>query len=307
MLLFLTGVWGSVRAAPGSEPSPAALDRLPKLRARAMGVDRAGNLWVWGAGLGAITLLSPDGLDLGFFRATGASAVDVDADWGTVGLFGQGYELQWLRGEGEPRTIRLEGPAADVCWIGPETVAVTPQTAAHRIEIWNLVSQTRLQTLGEETPIHPVPGVNRMRAVLLRYDFAHGLLYSLESFTGDLQVFTRDGRLAWRSEVANPRRAESEAWLQEVDRQARSRHDVQIPTIFSLHLALTAQGEAWVLQRHDAASHTVTLLRVGGDGATSRVLPEGPCPSYHLLAWGSHLISYREPESPQGVCVGEIP
>jgi hypothetical protein len=295
-------------ATPMTEPSPAVLARIEKLRVREMGVDRAGNLWAWGSGLGMVTLISTAGIDLGLIKASGAQAVDVDSEWGVIGLFREGYELQWLKDDGEPRvTIRLDGPAADVCWLGPDLVAVTPQTAGHRIETWDLKKKALVKTLGEETPLHPVPGATRMRAVLLRYDFAHHLLYSLESFTGDLQVFDEEGRLAWRAGVENPRKPDFEKWLQGVDATAKAQRDVQTPVIFSLRLALSQQGDLWVLQKRGEDRHTETFLKIGPKGTSPHTLPEGTCPSYNFLIWQSQFVTFREPSSPQGACVGWIP
>lgn len=293
---------------PAVEPSATILSRLEKIRVRKMGVDRAGNLWAWGSGLGTVTLISPAGLDLGFLKASGALTVDVDSEWGVAGLFLDGYEIRSLKGDGEPRTaIRLDGPAADVCWLGPDLVAVTPQRAGHRIEIWNLSQKKLVKTLGAETALRPVPGATRMRAVLLRYDFERGLIYSLESFTGDLQVFDREGKLAWRAEVENPRRPDREKWLREVDATARAQRDVQTPLIFSLRLALSPQGDLWVLQKWDEERHELTLLQIRPDGSAARIVPAGSCPSYDFLLWGKRLLTFRRPESPQGACVGWLP
>jgi len=294
--------------APVTEPPPAALGRLEKLRVREMGVDRAGNLWAWGSGLGMVTLISPAGIDLGVMKASGAQTVDVDSEWGVIGLFLDGYEIQWLKDDGEPRvTIRLGGPAADVCWLGPDLVAVTPQKAGHRIEIWDVKKKALVKTLGEETPLHPVPGATRMRAVLLRYDFARGLLYSLESFTGDLQVFDREGRLAWKSSVENPRRPEFEKWLQEVDATAKAQRDVQTPIIFGLRLALSSEGNLWVLQRRDEEKHTETFLQIGPKNQSPHILAEGTCPSDSFVLWTSRFVTFRDSSSPRGPCVGWIP
>jgi hypothetical protein len=308
LALTFGGVPAQAGAAPDTEPSSPALHRLEKLRVRKMGVDRAGNLWAWGSGLGIVTLISPAGADLGLMKASGARAVDVDSEWGAVGLFLDGYEIQGLRDDGEPRaTLRLDGPAADVCWMGPDLVAVTPQRADHRIEIWSLKKGALVKALGEEVPLHPVPGATRMRAVLLRYDFERGLLYSLESFTGDLQVFDREGKLAWRAGVENPLRPGFEKWLGEVDAKAKAERDIQTPTIYGLRLALSQQGDLWVLQNRDDDRRTETFLKIGPEGRSIHVLPAGDCPSYNFVVWRSQFVTFREPESPQGACVGWIP
>jgi hypothetical protein len=273
-----------------------------------MGVDRAGNLWCLGSGLGMVTLISPAGLDLGLIKAPGAQAVDVDSEWGAVGLFLDGYELRWLRDDGEPRaSIRLTGPAADVAWLGPDTGAVSPQMADHRIEIWNLRQRSLVKTLGREAAIHPVPGATRLRSVLLRYDFARGVLYSLESFTGDLEVFDREGRLAWQAKIENPRRSSFETWLREVDARAKSQHDVQTPTIFVLRLALSPGGDLWVLQSRDEERHMVTLVQTAQAGQTLHNLPAAPCFGNNFAIWGSRFLIFREADSPQGACVSWLP
>ena len=78
------------------------------LRARAMGVDRAGNLWAWSPGPAAVDLISPSGARLARYSVAGAQAVDVDSEFGLAGLFREGLLLQWFSRDGKPAgEIRL--------------------------------------------------------------------------------------------------------------------------------------------------------------------------------------------------------
>ena len=272
-----------------------------------MGVDRAGNLWSWRFGGGAFKLISPEGQVLQQGNASGALAVDIDSTYGIVGLFEASREIRWFQGEVEPGHISLEGPASDVCWIGPSTVAIAPQLAPHRIEIWELRDGKRVRTMGKEIPLLPGVGATRLRGVLLRCDARNALIYSLESFAGDLQVFHLDGRLAWQASVNNPEREKLEAWLRQTDQNARRARDVQTPTLFPLKLALAADGSPWVSQELDIPLQRVTLARVTPHGNQPKSLQEQPCPSSSFLFWHDRLVLFRDPAAPQGACVSARP
>lgn len=272
-----------------------------------MGVDRAGNLWWWRFGSGALELISPDGQILRQGHASGALAVDVDSEWGVVGLFQASREIRWFQGEAKPGQISLEGPASDICWIGPSMVAVAPQLVPHRIEIWDLRDGKRVRAMGKEIPLLPGVGATRLRGVLLRCDARNALIYSLESFTGNLQVFHVDGRLAWQGSVNNPEREKLEEWLRQTDQNARRARDIQTPTLFPLKLALAADGSPWVSQELDVRNQRVTLARVTPQGNHPKVLQEQPCPSSNFLFWHDRLVLFRDPAAPQGACVSARP
>lgn len=294
----------------GASPSPAppepALSSLSKLRASKMGVDRAGNFWSWQRQSGEVKVLASDGGTVHQAHLSGASAVDVDSVWGIVGLFNSGRELQWLGWDGKTVSMPLSGPAADICWIGAFTAAVTPQMAPYRVEIWNVRDRIPVKTLGSEAQIRPIVGATRLRGVLLRYDFHRELLYSLESFTGDLQVFRQDGSLTWNAVVENPDRKLWEDWLRDVDGTARRNRDVQTPAIFSLKLALSADGSPWIVQHQDIKEGSVVLVRPDPKGNNQTVtLQDQPCPSSTFILWNDRIILSRDPAAPQGACSSE--
>lgn len=312
LLHHLPLLWLVVMAPPAVSPprtpvSEAALKVLENTSASRMGVDRAGNLWSWRFGSGAFRLVSPAGEILRQGQTGGALAVDVDADWGVVGLFEVSREIRWSQGDLQPGRIRLEGPASDICWIGASLVAVAPQLAPHRIEIWNLRDGKRVKSMGWEIPVLPGVGATRLRGVLLRFDARTGLIHSLESFSGDLQVFHVDGRLAWQASVNNPEREKLEAWLKETDLNARRARDVQTPTLFPLKLALAPDGSPWVSQEIDIPHQRVTLVRVTPHDAQPSILRQQPCPSSSFLFWHDRLVLFRDPAAPQGACVSTRP
>src|SRR5258708_6534448 len=83
----------------------------------------------------------------------------------------------------------------------PSKDALSPQRAAHRVELWSLGKRKLVKSLGSEPEIKLVSGATRVRQVLLRYDAARRLLFTLESFTGDLQVLSLDGKVVWRAKL----------------------------------------------------------------------------------------------------------
>lgn len=280
------------------EPTEAALKAVEKLRARSMGVDRAGNLWAWEPQSQRVVFLSPTGERVGSIAVPDARSLDADAEWGVVALVRDGSVLHWFRGgKGEDLQLPLDGLAAEVCWVGPATVAITPQTAAYRVGIWNLNDRALIKTFGQETVLHPTFGATRMRAVLMRYDFERGLLYTLESYLGDLQVYTLEGKLSWRVAVDNPLRADDEKWLSEIDLKAKEQKDIQTPLVHYFYLGLARNGEAWVVRSGSQEAQSLSLARLSPGGVTERKLENQQCVSRSLTFWGDWLIVFTDPAS----------
>lgn len=282
---------------PATEPSPAALELVKTLPASRMDVDRKGNLWVWSARRGTVSLISPEGARLQEAQVRDALALDVDPEWGIVGFFAE--ELRWLPwGQGERARIRFKDQVTDVRWIGPNRVAVTPQKAPHRVEVWDLGTRELVETFGKETPIVPVPGVNRLRGVRLHYDFGRGHLYTLETYTGELQIFDRARRRVWGGKVKDPSRRKTEKWLRDIDKKAKAERDVQTPLLLYLSFTVDRDGNAWVVQERDGKRQTATLVRLTPRGSSNRKLTREPCPSPDVSLWGDWLIFYRDATSP---------
>jgi hypothetical protein len=281
------------------EPSQKALELVKTLPASRMGVDREGNLWVWNARRGVIDLISPAGALLRAAQAKDASAVDVDPEWGVVGIFALSQELRWTPwGQEERAQIRFKDPITDIRWIGPARVAVTPQKAPHRVEIWDLEARKLVRTFGKERPIVPVPGVNRLRGIRLHYDFGRERLYTFETYTGELQVFDRQGRRVWGGTVKDPSRRKTEKWLRDNDKKAKAQQDVQTPLLLFLSFTVDEEGNAWVVKAQDRERRTASLVRLTPRGSSVLKLKEEPCLSPDATLWGSRLIFYQDSSSP---------
>ena len=294
---------GPGATSAGGQLPQAALATVTKLTASKMGVDREGNLWAWNAANGDLKVISPQGEEVGRYRLPGAFSVDADREWGAVALVDVQRTIAWLRqGVAEVR-LPLSGPAADICWLGPSTVAVTPQLAAQRIELWDLTKGEVIGTVGSGTPLEPAIGATRLPSVLLRYDFEREILYSLESFTGDLRAFRRNGEVAWRAEAENPDRETWETWLRDLDQRAKAERDRQTPTIFSLRLALGPGGEVWTAQKRLLGDEPVTMVKLDAKGNQSMVLKDASCRSRDFVIWRDQIIFFRDPRAPQGGCV----
>jgi hypothetical protein len=291
-------------SAAGVQPTASALKIAETFHARSMGVDRAGNLWAWEPRLETVTFVTPSGSRLSSFRVPGAGAVDADSEWGVLALLGEGRELRWFRGRRaeDDVALRLDTVASEICWAGDATAAVAPQAAAYRVGIWNLKDKVLVATFGQETPLHPVFGATRMRAVVMRYDFRRDLLYALESFLGDLQVFAMDGKPAWHAAIEHPLRGEHEKWLLDVDRRAKQRRDVQTPVIHWFYLALDDRGDAWVVRNVDAPAQSVSLFKLSPGGNTAKPLAGVACASRTFTIWGDWIISFTDPASPRVCC-----
>lgn len=282
------------------------MNQVRKLRVRAMGVDRAGNLWAWSPGPAAVDLISPSGAKVARYSVAGAHAVDVDSEFGLAGLARDGSLLQWFSRDGNlAGSVHLEGPATSVRWIGESRVALTPQMAAHRIEVWDLKSRQRVQTFGKETALRPGIGATRLRGVLLEYDWQRRLLYSLETFTGELQVWKTDGegQLAWTGQIENPDRKTVEDWLVQVDQKAKAEQDIQTPVVMSFWPALSPDGDLWVGLSSSLERREATLVKTAPGGIKTVVVQDEACPSRNFVFWGSQLLFYRDPPRPSP-CLG---
>jgi hypothetical protein len=293
------------------EPSKDALALAELVRARWMGVDHGGNLWAWEALEGSVRFFSPTAERLGTVLVPlDTSAVDGDAQWGAAALAGEGSKLLWVRpggAAGSGGEVKLPAVAGAVCWIDADTVAVSPQRAVHRVELWNLRERKLVKSFGEEREIALPTGATRVREVQLRYDPARRQLFTLETFSGDLEVFSLDGVLAWRARIENAYRKVEESSLADLDSRAKSRDMPLGRTVTDMWLAAAPDGSAWVSQRLDFVKQAAILIRATAAGTTVKEVAKLRCPSLDFTIWGRQLVFFRDIATPREVCNSVVP
>jgi len=283
-----------------------ALDLVRELRASRMGVDRDGELWAWDQRGSRVVLYSAAGAAIASAATEGALAIDADGAWGVAEVTRSGFEVRVRPWIGSPETgIPLSDQASAVAWIAPHTVALGMATAAHRVEIWNTLDRSMTKTFGTEKPVVRKPGLSRRRSYELRYAAGGQLLFTLESFTGDLQIFSSDGRLVRREQVpAVEGRASIEAWLQQLDQKGRQAGEVKDPAITWYWLDLDRSGNAWIVSGCDRKQGKATLFEVPAAGVTREVVVDESCCSRAFAIWGDQAIFYRDPGDPLQTCNG---
>jgi hypothetical protein len=302
--LLLISSWEVLWAQPSANPSEKALALVRELRARRMDVDRSGNLWTWDGNTGQVQLYSPGGGSLVSTRVPRATAVDVDREWGVAGIVADGFELRILPfGQAAPLSIRLRHVSHGVAWIDGQTVAVAPALAGHRIEIRRLPDGTVLREIGTEDPIEPKPGLTVLRTVDLDYDPKRELLFTTESFSGDVQIFSLDGKLLRRESLPlSEERRSFERSLAASGEEARKNQDAQTPAIWWFHQAVDASGTAWFVVDCDRKNRKATFFKIPLQGTATRVTVDEPCCHSTLALWGPWLVLYSSPATPQELC-----
>lgn len=302
--ILASALCGAVSAYPALAiaPTAAALELVRGLQATDVGVDREGNLWTWDAQSRQVSLYSPQGKQLSSVQIGFATKVDADRTWGIAGVFERGTELRLLSWDGQARvSIPLADQAQGVAWIGPETVAVSPSLAAHRVELWNVKERRLTGKMGIEQALTPKPGVTRLRTVALDYQPERGLLYTLESFSGDLQVYSLDGRLVRQAKLP-PIKRPIEAALAQHDKEAQARNDVQTPAIWWYWLAVDEAGTGWIVQNCDREHGKAKVLKVPLVGEAESLMLDQPCCSRALALWGGWAVFYSDPALPKAAC-----
>jgi hypothetical protein len=304
----------ATHAAQHVEPSKDALALAELVRARWMGVDHAGNLWAWEAVEGSVRFFSPSAARLGTVLVPlDTTAVDGDAQWGAAALTGEGSMLIWVRpgeapGAGSERSeVKLPSAGGAVCWIDADTVAVSPQRAGHRVELWSLRERKMVKSFGEEHEIALPAGATRVREVQLRFDHARRQLFTLETFSGDLQVFALDGALAWRAKIENAYRKVEESNLADLDSRAKSREMPLGRALSDMWLAVAPDGSAWVSQKLEVLKQSTIMIRATASGTTVKEVTKLRCPSLDFTIWGSQLVFFRDIFTPREVCNSVAP
>ncbi len=303
LLFFVLAVCSPLGAVAEAALADRALSLVRDLRASGMGVDQEGNLWAWQNRSGRIDLYSPEGEVIATASLKDAVSVAVDGRWGVAGIVGQGKELRLVPfGPGSPISIPLPDEVRGVAWIDAETIAVAPTLANHRAQIWKVREKTLLKKLGTEDVIEPKIGTTVLRAVDLQYDPGRKLLYTLDGFRGDLQVFALDGRLVRHEAFPQVERRELEAWLAQTDREMRERHEVFIPGISWFYLAVDTSGAAWSVQACDHSRTHATLLQIPLLGKSRSTTFEVACCALPLVIWKGWLITYTDTAAPREIC-----
>jgi len=303
LALYLGGA--SLLGADMPAPSERALSLVGGLRATAMGADHAGDLWAWNRGTGKVVLYSPAGVALFSLTAGRAVAVDADRTAGVAAIFDNGFRLSALPWNGAGTDIPLPERASTVAWVRPDTVALGMAGGWHRVEIWNLRDRRLVKAFGAELPVTRKPGLARLHTYQMRYDTRRDLLFTLESFSGDLEVFSLDGRLVRREQVPRSEdRASIETWLADLDAKGRAAGEVNDPLIMWYWLALDDAGNAWVVRTCEPKGRA-TLWQVPASGSAKDLALDEPCCVRAFVIWGDHAIFYRDPSDPPLLCNGE--
>jgi len=248
------------------------------------GIDRQGYLWLWRGNKELVEIYSPAGELLESVGVPPGRAVDVDHDWGVITLSTHGNVLQQIAFHKPGKAIALENDAADVTWIASNTVATAPTRAGHRIELWNVKEGYPIDQFGREKEINSNPGAVLLRSIRLHFDAKQELLYTLESVTGNLQVFKLDGTLVREATVTNHDRQKIMDWLQEVDRDAKVKKEAERPLFVALRLAVDAKGAAWVVEkcRSDTGMAILSMIPLDGKPETLELGVAKPCCSLNF-------------------------
>jgi hypothetical protein len=308
VFLILLGL--SLPALPEEAPglSERALALVRDVRAHRMGVDQEDHLWTWDHATGRIELYAPSGESVATARLGSAVDLAVDRRWGVAGIVADGRELRLVPfGGGSSTSIRLPDQVGGVAWIDADTVAVAPSFADHRAQLWQVREKKLLRKLGTEFEIVPKIGTTVLRDVDLQYDPGRKLLYSLETFYGDLKVFALDGRLVLHETFPPVERREMDEWLAQTDRDMKEKNEVFTPGIRWFSLAVGSDGSAWSVLACDPKKASATFLQIPVPGKSRSVALDSTCCSHPLVIWKGWLATYSDPTKPRCNLVRRAP
>lgn len=294
----------SLVAWSNASGDPLARELLNRLADRdLLSVDRQQHVWAWSRSSSRVEVFTRQGERLAIVRVPQARSLDVESQWGVAALVRDGRELRGFALDGRPLfVLPLEEPMGEVVWIDPHTVAVSPTLSGHRVEIWDVKVGARVRTLGEETPIQSAPGAQFSRSVDLAYDHKEGRLFSVESRTGELEVFSLDGERVGQGQLVNPRLEEFDRWIRGIDRDMKEKGQSHLQALWYFRLSLDHRGRAWAVQSCGEESRAM-LVRVAPSGKTTAIEVEASCCSMTSLIAGDDLILHSRPGLPGGPCV----
>lgn len=275
---------------------------LKHLRPDLVGTDREGYLWVYDRREDLVEVLTLRGKKRTEVEAGHPRHLDVHHRWGLVGIYDFGSTLRVIPLDGRERTaINLADEAARVAWVDSDTVAVAPERAGHRVALWDVEEQSLVRTLGDEPPISKGPGAVFAHSFDIEVDPLNGTIWTLDSLSGEVIVFRRNGTVLRSLTIHNPQLAELESWRREVDRSARQEGEGQRPTIWSLRLEVDSEGRGWIVREctEDGAAVVVEILDEG-EPVTREITTD--CCSKSFALHEQHIIFARSRRAPGGGC-----
>lgn len=268
-----------------------------------MGTDRFGNLWWWNQSSRTLRVLSADGEWILTKQIEGRlpTVATFDAEWGGAAL-DMGRDLLLVPPSGTaPVRITRDSKATNLAWVRRGRLAVAPSRADHRVEIWDVKKRRIVDRWGQEEPIPDGPGFHRLRAVSLAWDDERERLWSLETFTGELVVFSGEGHEVMRQTLSHPRLEKTRAWVEKTEGQAARKTSEKEDTYLNLWTSLTLapDGSALVLEACDKSRGILKVLRIATDGRVEKQQQNlGDCCPSGFRFWGSEIIPFHDPRLP---------
>ncbi|HEX9459339.1 MAG TPA: hypothetical protein VGA84_09355 [Thermoanaerobaculia bacterium] len=288
-----------------AEARNSAEQELASIRATKAGVDSKNNFWAWDAKRRMVTRITPNGDRVESDILPDAWEVDADQERGIATLSDGGRVINIIEWNGlQKRSIHLLHQGSDVAWLRGSQIAVTPRTTGPCVEIWDTSTGEYLSGFGTCPDIKiPSSGAVAVRATLLRYDRAHREIVTFDAFRGDLITFSETGSVKRRSHTQNPRDAAIDAWLKQLDRDARLRGGVSYEQIRKYpSMAIAPDQSIWLGENTD--DRGITAVRILQDGTVRRVrIDVQRCASKRFVAWKDDFVFYPDPSSPQTSCV----
>jgi hypothetical protein len=311
--MALIAVLTAAGATATDSSMPLVTEMLDRLKPARTGADHLGNLWIFAPHEGRMVLADGSLAVLKTADGVFGSNAAADAEWGVAYLTDGGLTLT-LRGWCEPVlrvTHALDGPYFGLEWIGPSRIALAPKRGPHRVEIWNLDPWECTMRLGLEEAATDEAGPVQERATFLEVDHTRQRLTTMESYSGNVQVFDlTQGGTVWRSDVDHPDRMKLGAYLDEQRAQAAlsgGEGSSYLTLIVWDGMAVAPDGAVWLVESCKGPNGAALLYRLQEGKTPERVSARvSGCCSRRLSSWKSHLVFVRDPDGPDAICSGFI-
>src|ERR1051325_7903585 len=272
----------------------------------AMGVDRAGNLWSWNQTQSSVSRIASDGSHVEAPITTDARALDADPDLGIIVLSQSGRVARVFDWSGKQiANVALPEEAGKVCWLDDGEFAVTPPRAAYPVPLFSVRTGLMTGHVGAVPAINPPrAGAVLARATHVRYDFARHELVTFDAYQGELNVFSEKGDVVRHATVAHPDHAATEAWLAQMNANARANGESSSPTVWSYPtMTLTAEGNVLLAENLSSDAHKVKIVNIDRKGVVTRSVVTNDCASVRLQEWNRNLLFFRDARATRR-CVG---